>query len=85
MQQALQTAEAVVLVRPVADPAAAVPILRRRCLESKGRDWLRDDVDWLERWSTDGRDDQLATFIVDNAGESPQQTVERIAAAVSAP
>lgn len=37
-----------------------------------------------ERWSTDGRDVHLATCIVDSAGDTPQQTVERIASAVSA-
>ncbi len=60
----------VVLLRPSTDRAASVAELRRRCVAGKGRDWVRDGVDWLARWSDDGLDDRLATVTVHTLGRS---------------
>jgi len=79
VRQALTRAERVVLLRPDPDPKTSVPILRRRCVESKGHDWMRDGVDWLQRWSTDGCDEHLSTSAIYTTDETPQQTALRVA------
>lgn len=79
---ALVRADQVVLLRPHADHDRSVTVLRERCVVDKDRDWMVDGVDWLQRWSTDGLDERLATTTVITAGQSPQQTaavVERAA------
>lgn len=77
---ALTLADAVVLLRPSADPATTVRELRKRCLASKSHAWHGDGIDWLERWTTDGRDELLATHTIYNGAETPQETASRIAA-----
>lgn len=81
---ALARADEVVLLRPYADHDRAVAVLRGRCLAGKGHAWVRDGVDWLQRWSTDGLDEHLATTTVITAGQSPQQTAVAIEAQASA-
>lgn len=79
VRHALTRAERVVLLRPHPDPVKSVPILRQRCLEGKGHDWMRDGIDWLHRWSTDGCDEQLAKCTTYTTDETPQQTAHRVA------
>ncbi len=73
----------VVLLRPAHDPAASVAELRARCVAGKGRDWFRDGVDWLERWSRDGLDDHLATQTVYTMGRSPTQVASDVQLAMT--
>ncbi len=68
----------VVLLRPANDLAASVAELRSRCVTGKGRDWIRDGVDWLDRWSSDGLDDHLATQTVYTMGRSPTQVASDV-------
>lgn len=75
---ALSAADRVVLLRPHPDEIVALDELRKRCVASKGHDWNRDDIDWLARWTTDGRDEQLATDVIYNLGETPAETASRI-------
>lgn len=75
---ALAEAERVVLLRPAVDIDESVRVLRERCIASKGHDWVRDGVDWLHRWCTDGCDEQFATAIVHTAGETAEQTLARL-------
>lgn len=73
----------VVLLRPAHDPAASVAELRSRCVAGKGRDWIRDGVDWLDRWSRDGLDDHLATETVYTIGRSPTQVASDVELAMT--
>lgn len=68
----------VVLLRPDPDLGRSVLELRRRCLASKDRTWIRDGIDWLERWSADGLDEELADHVVYSGGRKPAQTVHDI-------
>ncbi len=85
VRAALATAGSVVLLRPSADPAVSLEVLRERCRTSKGHDWRLDGVDWLERWLADGLDEQLATRVVLTDGLSPQEAARRAAATGQAP
>ncbi len=78
IRQALEE-RTVILLRPTRDPAASIVELRSRCVAGKGRDWIRDGVDWLDRWSRDGRDDELATQLVYTSGRSPTQVASDVA------
>ncbi len=73
----------VVLLRPAQDLAASVAELRSRCVTGKGRDWIRDGVDWIDRWSGDGLDDDLATLAVYTMGRSPTQVASDIELAIT--
>ncbi len=73
----------VVLLRPAHDAAASVAELRSRCVAGKGRDWIRDGVDWLDRWSRDGLDDQLATETIYTMGRSPTQVASNVELAMT--
>ena len=73
----------VVLLRPARDPAVSVAELRSRCVAGKGRDWIRDGVDWLDRWSRDGLDDHLATQAVYTIGRSPTQVASDVEQAMT--
>ncbi len=73
----------VVLLRPSDDPVASVVELRSRCVAGKGRDWIRDGADWLDRWSTDGLDDGLATHTVYTLGRLPTQVATDVVRALS--
>lgn len=73
----------VVLLRPVQDPAASVAELRSRCVAGKGRNWIRDGIDWIDRWSRDGLDDELATRTVYTLGRTPTQVASEVALAVT--
>jgi hypothetical protein len=75
---ALGRVEGVILLRPSPDPDVAVGMLRQRCLLSKGHDWRGQGVDWLERWSNDGRDELLATATIYNGHESATETALRL-------
>ncbi len=72
----------VVLLRPDADIRRSVLELRRRCLASKDRTWVRDGIDWLERWSADGLDDELADHVVYTKGRNAGQTVRDVVEAL---
>lgn len=82
--QALSLADQVILLRPSADPGVSATVLRARCVQSRGSDWVVEGQDWLQRWLTDGHDDQLATHVVETGGESPQQTADRIVTTILA-
>ncbi len=73
----------VVLLRPAQDLAASVAELRLRCVAGKGRDWIRDGVDWLDRWSRDGLDDHLATETIYTIGRSPTQVTSDVELAMT--
>lgn len=73
----------VVLLRPSPDPAVSVAELRARCIEAKGRNWVRDGTDWLHRWTTDGLDDEVADLVVHTMGRTPEQTAAVVAAAMA--
>jgi len=73
----------VVLLRPAQDPAVSVAELRSRCVAGKGLDWIRDGVDWLDRWSRDGLDDHLATQTVYTIGRSPTQVASDVELAMT--
>lgn len=75
---ALHSAPQVVLLRPAVDTGTCLEVLRERCLVTKGHDWQVEGVDWLARWLSDGRDEQLATDIVHTASETPELTAQRI-------
>lgn len=75
---ALLHADQVVLLRPAADPILSAVVLRARCVETKGSDWVIDGQDWLQCWLTDGHDAHLATHIIETGDESPHQTADRI-------
>lgn len=77
---ALAGAEQVVALRPHADLAASHRVLLERCVATKGHDWHRDGVDWLERWLGDGRDQHLATHVVHTGDQTPAATARRTAA-----
>lgn len=79
VRAALAAAEAVVLLRPSAASDTTVRILRERCLTSKSHAWHGDGIDWLQRWTTDGRDELLATHTIYNNAERPDQTASRVA------
>jgi shikimate kinase len=72
------TTERVVSIRPAIDVETSVSVLRQRCIASKGHDWMRDGIDWLHRWCSDGRDESLANESVHNAGQTVNQSVDRI-------
>jgi len=76
---ALRSVDGVVLLRPSPDLQTTIRVLRERCLTSKGRDWRVDGIDWLERWTTDGRDELLATTTIYNARDSAGETARRLA------
>ena len=80
---AVGSAERVILLRPATDPASTVAVLRQRSIASKGHDWRGDGIDWLERWTTDGHDEPLATDVVYNGLESPAETVRRLDSVLS--
>jgi shikimate kinase len=73
----------VVLLRPSQDLAASVAELRARCVAGKGRDWIRDGVDWLDRWSRDGLDDHLATETIYTIGRLPTQVASDVELAMT--
>jgi shikimate kinase len=75
---ALATADRVVLLRPHPDLVVSTDELRRRCIESKGHGWTRGGIDWLVRWTNDGRDEQLATEVAYTLGETPDETASRL-------
>ncbi len=75
----------VVLLRPAQDSAASVAELRSRSVASKGHDWIRDGVDWLDRWSRDGLDDLLATHTVHTMGRLPAQVAIDVELAQTCP
>ncbi len=80
---AVGRAQRVILLRPAADPAGTIAILRQRSIASKGHDWRGDGIDWLERWTTDGHDELLATDVVYNGLESPAETARHLCAVLS--
>lgn len=77
---ALAAADQVVLLRPSADPAASLEVLRERCLADKGTAWTVGDEDWLALWLTDGRDEAVATHVVVTGDQTPQETAAAVAA-----
>lgn len=78
VQTALSATEAVILLRPSPDLENAIEVLRQRCIASKGYDWRGDGVDWLARWTTDGRDELLAWPVLYNGQEAPTETARRL-------
>ena len=82
IRRALQ-GRTVVLLRPAHDLAASVAELRSRCVTGKGRDWNRDGVDWLDRWSGDDLDVHLANLTVYTMGRSPTQVASDIELALT--
>ena len=72
----------VVLLRPDPVLGHSVLELRRRCLAAKDRIWIQDGIDWLERWSADGLDDELADHVVYTRGSNPAQTVRDVVEAL---
>lgn len=75
----LARADQVVRLRPYPDHARSVAVLRARCLADKGHAWVVDGVDWLQRWSTDGLDERLATTTLITDGQDPGETAATIA------
>lgn len=78
--RALASADQVVLLRPSADPAVSLEVLRRRCVADKGTTWHVGDEDWLAMWLTDGRDEAVATHLVLTGDDTPAETVAAVAA-----
>lgn len=78
IRTALGQCDHVVLLRPSPDHQECVEELRRRCLDSKGTDWHLDGVDWLSRWTSDGKDDRLATLTHYTVGETPDRSAGAI-------
>lgn len=46
---ALSRADHVILLRPSADPEVSATVLRARCVQSRGSDWVVEGQDWLQR------------------------------------
>jgi hypothetical protein len=61
VRAALADVPHVVLVLPSADRDAALAELRRRCVATKGTDWVRDGHDLLAAWLDDPGTRSLAT------------------------
>lgn len=78
--RALASADQVVLLRPSADPAVSLEVLRARCVAEKGTAWRVGDEDWLAMWLTDGRDESVATHVVLTGDDTPAETVAAVAA-----
>jgi hypothetical protein len=82
-RRALEPFPYVVLLLPDPDPAQSVAVLRERCRAFGLRDWRDDRCDLIERWVTDGCNQDLATLTVYTRGRTPAQTCEEILTAVS--
>jgi shikimate kinase len=76
--RALAGCELVIHLRPTPDPAESVRVLRERCIADGRGDWIRDGTDMLGLWIADGLDLRFATHVLYTAGESPEQTADRL-------
>lgn len=82
---ALRTCQHVWFLEPYEEPARSVRELRARCLRERGVGWRSEDGhDFLAEWVTDPFARSLATETVRTGGESPEETVARLAALVNA-
>lgn len=68
----------IVLLLPSPDLDLSVQILKKRCLEQRGKDWIIEGYDFFEHWVKDKCNHQLATFTVYTEGQSPEQTRDEI-------
>ncbi|RMI09309.1 shikimate kinase [Cellulomonas triticagri] len=68
----------VVLVLPCADRDAALAVLRRRSLATKGRDWVVDGHDLLAEWVDDPTTRTVATDVLLTGDEGPDASAARL-------
>lgn len=61
---------------------APLDVLRQRCIESKGRDWIVEGVDWLAEWAVSEQNRRLATHVVDITGLTTTEVVAAVRAAI---
>jgi shikimate kinase len=85
VRAALAPVPHVVLVLPSPDRAVSLAELRRRCVASKGRDWVVEGHDLLAEWLDDPTTRAVATAVLHTAGDDPTTTAARAVARVSAP
>lgn len=78
VKKALSDYAHVVLLLPSADLDHSVSVLRERCLQQRGRDWVHDGYDFIEHWVKDDCNHHLATLTVYTEGKTPEETRDEI-------
>jgi shikimate kinase len=73
----------VVLLMPEPDPHRSITTLRRRAEASKGHDWIRDGVDYLDLWVRSPQNRSLADHVVYCLDRSPGTLASDVAEKLS--
>ena len=74
LERALGPFRNVVLLLPSPDPDRSVALLRERCVETRGTDWVHDGYDFLDHWVKDHCNRTLARATVYTEGRTPDET-----------
>ncbi len=78
VRQAIVPCPNVILLLPSADLDRSVRLLKERCKEERGGDWVRDGYDFIEHWVKDSCNHDLATLTVFTEGKTPTETCDDI-------
>jgi shikimate kinase len=68
----------VILLLPWPDRNRSVQALRERSLATKGHDWVRDGLDYLELWTASPQNLELADYVVYALDQPPQEVASAV-------
>lgn len=83
LRGALDPCPNVVLLLPSPDPDLSIAVLKRRSMEMRGHDWVRDGHDNIAKWVRKSPNGDLATIVVYTEGHTPEETRNGILSRIS--